>query len=161
MRAMFSRVVRTMRARAVCVSPCPRRNRATRWPMRAPIIVTTRPYPVLLRGVKVAHRLDDILPECDVLNLLRIQFERQRKGLFPSINEYAHLFGMNGGRLRRARPDILLLAPGPINRGVEITPEVADGPWSLILKQVESGLAVRMAVLFLVAGGRPPAREGA
>jgi aspartate carbamoyltransferase catalytic subunit len=103
-------------------------------------------------GVEVAHRLDDILPRCDVLNLLRIQFERQRNGLFPSIHEYAHLFGMNQERLRRAKPDFLLLAPGPINRGVEMTPDVADGPHSAILQQVTNGLAVRMAVLSLLCG---------
>jgi aspartate carbamoyltransferase catalytic subunit len=103
-------------------------------------------------GVEVAHRLDDILPHCDVLNLLRVQFERQRTGLFPSVGEYARLFGMNGERLRRAKPDVLLLAPGPINRGVEVTPEVADGPHSAILRQVTNGLAVRMAVLALVCG---------
>ena len=103
-------------------------------------------------GVAVAHRLDDILPQCDVLNLLRVQFERQRTGLFPSVGEYARLFGMNGERLRKAKPDVLLLAPGPINRGVEVTPEVADGPHSAILQQVTNGLAVRMAVLALVCG---------
>ena len=103
-------------------------------------------------GVEVSSSLDGILPRCDVINLLRVQFERQRTGLFPSINEYAHLFGMNSDRLRRAKPDILLLAPGPINRGVEITPEVADGPHSAILQQVTNGLAVRMAVLSLLCG---------
>jgi aspartate carbamoyltransferase catalytic subunit len=103
-------------------------------------------------GVEVSYRLDDILPRCDVLNLLRIQLERQRSGLFPSIHEYALLFGMDGERLRRAKPDILLLAPGPINRGVEITPDVADGPHSAILQQVTNGLAVRMAVLTLLCG---------
>jgi aspartate carbamoyltransferase catalytic subunit len=101
-------------------------------------------------GVEVAYRLDDILPRCDVLNLLRIQFERQRNGLFPSIHEYAHLFGMNHERLRRAKSDFLLLAPGPINRGVEMTPDIADGPHSAILEQVTNGLAVRMAVLTLL-----------
>ena len=82
-----------------------------------------------------------------MLNLLRIQFERQRSGLFPSIREYRLLFGMDGERMAKAKPDVLLLAPGPINRGVEITPEVADGPSSAILDQVTNGLAVRMAVL--------------
>ena len=109
-------------------------------------------------GVEVAHRLDDILPQCDVINVLRIQFERQRSGLFPSIHEYARLFGMDSQRLRRAKPDILLLAPGPINRGVEVTPEVADGPHSAILQQVTNGLAVRMAVLALLCG--QPGAEG-
>jgi aspartate carbamoyltransferase catalytic subunit len=103
-------------------------------------------------GVEVSHDLDDVLPRCDVVNMLRIQFERQRSGLFPSIPEYARLFGMDSTRMARAKPDLLLLAPGPINRGVEITPEVADGPHSAILKQVTNGLAVRMAVLYLLCG---------
>ena len=101
-------------------------------------------------GVEVAYRLDDILPVCDVINVLRIQFERQRSGLFPSIHEYARLFGMDSVRLGRAKPGLLLLAPGPINRGVEVTPEVADGPHSAILQQVTNGPAVRMAVLCLL-----------
>ncbi len=103
-------------------------------------------------GVEVAYRLDEILPRCDVVNVLRIQFERQRSGLFPSIQEYFRLFGMHSERLKRAKSDLLLLAPGPINRGVELTPEVADGPNSAILKQVTNGLAVRMAVLSLLCG---------
>lgn len=103
-------------------------------------------------GVEVCYRLDDILPRCDVVNVLRIQFERQRVGLFPSISEYFRLFGMHAERLKRAKPDILLLAPGPINRGVELTPEVADGPHSAILQQVTNGLAVRMATLSLLCG---------
>jgi aspartate carbamoyltransferase catalytic subunit len=103
-------------------------------------------------GVEVAYDFDAILPRCDVINLLRIQFERQRTGLFPSIREYALLFGMTGERLRRARPDLLILAPGPINRGVEVTPEVADGIHSAILEQVANGLAIRMALLKLLCG---------
>jgi aspartate carbamoyltransferase catalytic subunit len=113
---------------------------------------TLVPHNITELGVEVSHSLDDILPHCDVINMLRIQFERQRHGLFPSINEYARLFGMDTARLRLAKPDLLLLAPGPINRGVEITPEVADGPHSAILKQVTNGLAVRMAVLYLLCG---------
>ncbi len=113
---------------------------------------TLVPASVSELGVEVSHRLDDVLPRCDVINLLRIQFERQRHGLFPSIHEYARLFGVDRERLRRAKPDILLLAPGPINRGVEVTPEVADGPHSAILEQVAHGLAVRMAVLTLLCG---------
>jgi aspartate carbamoyltransferase catalytic subunit len=101
-------------------------------------------------GVEVAHDLDAVLPRCDVLNLLRVQFERQRSGLFPSVREYRLLFGVDADRMRRAKPDVLLLAPGPINRGVEITPAVADGPNSAILDQVTHGLAVRMAVLSLL-----------
>jgi aspartate carbamoyltransferase catalytic subunit len=98
-------------------------------------------------GVEVCNNLDAVLPRCDVLNLLRIQFERQRSGLFPSIREYRLLFGMDGERMAKAKRDVLLLAPGPINRGVEITPAAADGPNSAILDQVTHGLAVRMAVL--------------
>jgi aspartate carbamoyltransferase catalytic subunit len=111
---------------------------------------TLVPSEVAGLGVEITHELDAILPRCDVLNLLRIQFERQRSGLFPSIREYRLLFGMDGDRMRRAKPDVLLLAPGPINRGVEITPDAADGPNSAILDQVTNGLAVRMAVLSLL-----------
>jgi len=101
-------------------------------------------------GVEVSNSLDEVLSETDCINLLRIQFERQRSSYFPSLEEYAHFFGMNGDRIRRARKDVLILAPGPINRGVELTPDVADGPHSVILDQVTNGLLVRMAVLFLI-----------
>jgi aspartate carbamoyltransferase catalytic subunit len=101
-------------------------------------------------GVRVSHHLDDLLPEIDVFNMLRIQTERQDQGLFPTIREYSRLFGLNSERMRRVKPDALVLHPGPINRGVEITPDVADGPQSVILDQVTNGLAVRMAVLYLV-----------
>jgi len=103
-------------------------------------------------GVEVSHDLDKILPRCDVLNLLRIQFERQTTRPFPSVREYALLYAMNSARLAKAKDSILILAPGPINRGVELTPEVADGPHSVILEQVTNGLAVRMAVLWLICG---------
>jgi aspartate carbamoyltransferase catalytic subunit len=103
-------------------------------------------------GVEVAHDLDAITPRCDVMNLLRIQFERQATRPFPSVREYALLYGMNRERLSRAKDDILIIAPGPINRGVEITPQVADGPHSAILDQVTNGVAVRMAVLALLSG---------
>lgn len=105
-------------------------------------------------GVEVAYNLDDILPRCDVLNLLRIQFERQYTRPFPSVREYALLYAMNRERMARAKDDILIMAPGPINRGVEITPDVADGPHSVILEQVTNGLAVRMAVLWLTLNGK-------
>lgn len=108
---------------------------------------TLVPAEVAHFGVEIVDKLDDVIPRCDVLNLLRVQFERQRSGLFPSIREYRLLFGVDGERMKRAKPGVLLLAPGPINRGVEITPEVADGPNSAILDQVTNGLAVRMAVL--------------
>ena len=111
-------------------------------------------------GVKVSHHLDEILPEIDVFNMLRLQMERQDQGLFPTIREYARLFGLNRQRMRRAKPSAIVLHPGPINRGVELTPDVADGPQSLILNQVTNGLAVRMAVLYLVGSrgspGGPP-----
>ena len=103
-------------------------------------------------GVEVAYSLDEILPRCDVLNLLRIQFERQYTRPFPSVREYALLYAMNKERMSRAKDDILIMAPGPINRGVEITPDVADGPHSVILDQVTNGLAIRMAVLWLTIG---------
>ncbi len=103
-------------------------------------------------GVEVAYSLDDILPRCDVLNLLRIQFERQYTRPFPSVREYALLYAMTQDRIKRAKDDILIMAPGPINRGVEVTPEVADGPHSVILDQVTNGLAVRMAALWLTIG---------
>jgi aspartate carbamoyltransferase catalytic subunit len=102
--------------------------------------------------VEVAYNLDEIIPRCDVLNLLRIQFERQGSRPFPSVREYALLYAMTKERLARARHDILILAPGPINRGVEVTPDVADGSHSAILDQVTNGVAVRMAVLWLVTG---------
>ncbi len=108
---------------------------------------TLVPPDVTRLGVEIADKLDDVIPRCDVLNLLRVQFERQRSGLFPSIREYRLLFGMDGDRMLKAKPNVLLLAPGPINRGVEISPEVADGAHSAILDQVTNGLAVRMAVL--------------
>lgn len=102
-------------------------------------------------GFEVAHHLDEILPRCDVLNLLRIQFERQHARPFPSVHEYAALYAMNAERMRQAKDDILIMAPGPINRGVEITPEVADGPHSVILEQVTNGIAVRMSALYLLS----------
>ncbi|HEV3166827.1 MAG TPA: aspartate carbamoyltransferase catalytic subunit [Isosphaeraceae bacterium] len=103
-------------------------------------------------GCEVAYHLDEVLPRCDVVNVLRIQFERQERGLFPSVSEYSRFYGMTQERVNKSKPDLLLLAPGPINRGVELTPEVADGPHSAILDQVTNGLAVRMAVLYLVSG---------
>jgi aspartate carbamoyltransferase catalytic subunit len=108
-------------------------------------------------GVEFSYNLDDILHRVDVLNLLRIQFERQTTRPFPSVREYAHLYAMDSNRLAKTKRDILILAPGPINRGVEVTPEVADGPQSAILEQVTNGVAVRMAVLWLLLGKRSAA----
>ena len=112
-------------------------------------------------GVEVSHDLDAIVPRCDALNLLRIQFERQNTRPFPSVREYAHLYAMTGERLKRARPELLILAPGPINRGVEVTADVADCSQSLILDQVTNGLAVRMGVLWLLCGKREPSLPAA
>jgi len=101
-------------------------------------------------GVTISHSLDDVLPQVDVINMLRVQRERITSNVFPSVEEYTRLFGLNGERLARAKRDLLVMHPGPINRGVELTSDVADGPNSAILRQVTNGLAVRMAVLFLV-----------
>ncbi|GHT14283.1 aspartate carbamoyltransferase [Planctomycetales bacterium] len=100
-------------------------------------------------GVEVSYSLDDILDRVDVFNLLRIQFERQVVRPFPSVREYAHLYGMDAARLAKAKSDVLIIAPGPINRGLEVTPDVADGPHSAILAQVTNGVAVRMAALWM------------
>ena len=111
-------------------------------------------------GVEGAHRLDEVLKETDCVNLLRIQFERQRGAFFPSIREYTHFYGMNSERLKAARPDVMILAPGPVNRGVELTQDVADGPHSVILDQVTNGLAVRMACLYLLHQSHAAGGEG-
>jgi aspartate carbamoyltransferase catalytic subunit len=103
-------------------------------------------------GVEVVPRLEEMLPLLDVLIVLRIQLERQGGLLFPSAREYATLFGLGSERLRLARPGLVIMHPGPINRGLEIAPEVADGTHSLILDQVTNGVAVRMAVLYLLSG---------
>ncbi|GAB4133553.1 aspartate carbamoyltransferase catalytic subunit [Thermopirellula anaerolimosa] len=103
-------------------------------------------------GVEYSYSLDAILPEVDVLNLLRIQFERQTSRPFPSVAEYVSLYAMDAERLKRTKEGILVLAPGPINRGVEVTADVADGSHSAILDQVTNGVAVRMAALWLLVG---------
>ncbi len=114
---------------------------------------TLVPSAISPMGCDISHSLDDVLGEVDVINMLRIQFERFSSNLFPSVREYSRLYGMNSHRLKKCKPDVLIMHPGPINRGVEITSEVADGPNSCILQQVTNGLAVRMAVLFLVSQG--------
>jgi aspartate carbamoyltransferase catalytic subunit len=105
-------------------------------------------------GVEITHDLDSLLPEVDVVNLLRIQHERQRKEYFPSLGEYTAFFGLTKARAERLKPDCLIMHPGPINRGVEIDSDIADSRRSVILEQVTNGLATRMAVLFLCAGAR-------
>ncbi len=107
-------------------------------------------------GCRVVHDVHKAIENADVINLLRIQHERQRKTMFPGTSEYATLFGLDKERLARTRPDAIIMHPGPINRGVEIDSTIADSARSVILEQVTNGLAVRMAVLFLVNGGSGP-----
>jgi aspartate carbamoyltransferase catalytic subunit len=104
-------------------------------------------------GVHATSSVDEAVRDADVVMLLRIQLERMEGAYFPSLREYFNVFGMTQERLARARPDVMIMHPGPMNRGVEIASEVADGPYSVILDQVANGVAVRMAVLYLLAGG--------
>jgi len=117
---------------------------------------TLVPQTFALMGCRVTHNVDEAIAEADIIHLLRIQHERQRKSMFPSIGEYTQLFGLNKERLAKTKPDALIMHPGPINRGVEIDSEIADCGRSLILEQVTNGLAVRMAVLYLLNGGKGP-----
>lgn len=106
-------------------------------------------------GVKISHRLEDAIRDVDVIMMLRMQHERMEPGLIPSTREYSRYWGLTLDKLaRHARPDVLIMHPGPVNRGVELSPEVADGPYSVILDQVAKGVAVRMGVLILLAGSR-------
>ena len=119
---------------------------------------TMVPAGVETLGVEVHHALESAIADADVVMMLRLQLERQTRFLFPSLREYSHLFGLTAKRLELAKPDAVVLHPGPMNRGVEIASDVADGPRSVILEQVGQGVAVRMAVLYLLAstrGGRP------
>jgi aspartate carbamoyltransferase catalytic subunit len=104
-------------------------------------------------GVKVTTSIDAAIEGADVIMMLRIQLERMQGGFFPSLREYFTTFGLTEARVARAQPDVIIMHPGPMNRGVEIASEVADGPFSVILDQVANGVAVRMAVLYLLAGG--------
>jgi aspartate carbamoyltransferase catalytic subunit len=104
-------------------------------------------------GVRVTTSVEDAVADADVIMMLRIQQERMQGAYFPSLREYFNLFGMTVERISRAQPDVIIMHPGPMNRGVEIASEVADGPYSVILEQVANGVAVRMAVLYLLAGG--------
>jgi aspartate carbamoyltransferase catalytic subunit len=110
---------------------------------------TLVPGAITAMGCQISHDLDDVLGQVDAINMLRIQFERFSGSLFPSLREYHKLYGLDAARLGRCKPDVLVMHPGPINRGVEITSDVADGPNSCILQQVTNGLAIRMAVLYL------------
>jgi len=111
------------------------------------------PAQVEKMGVRVSHHLDEAVADADVVMMLRIQLERGAGGRFPSLREYAIRYGLNARRAERLKPGALIMHPGPINRGVEISPEVADGERSIILYQVEVGVAVRMALLYLLCGG--------
>ncbi len=104
-------------------------------------------------GVEVHHHVDDAIRNADIIMMLRIQTERQDMSVFPSLREYANLFGLNRKRMALAKDDVIIMHPGPMNRGVEISPDVADGPYSVILDQVTNGVAVRMALLYLLSGG--------
>jgi aspartate carbamoyltransferase catalytic subunit len=112
-------------------------------------------------GVRVFRRIEEAIEWADVLNVLRLQLERMQAGYVPSLREYYRVFGVTLERLARAPRELLILHPGPVNRGVEIDSRVADGPYSVILDQVTNGVAVRMAVLYLLAGGRPELAEAA
>ncbi len=104
-------------------------------------------------GCSVTYDIDHAIEDADVIMMLRIQLERQRATLFPSLREYARCWGLSAERLKRAKKDVLIMHPGPVNRGVELSPEVIDGPWSVILEQVTNGVAVRMALFYLLLGG--------
>lgn len=104
-------------------------------------------------GASVTYHAEEAIQNADVIMMLRIQKERQKSYLFPSEREYAKVYGLTKEKLKKAKADVLIMHPGPVNRGVEIAPEVADGPYSIILDQVTNGVAVRMAILYLIVGG--------
>lgn len=122
---------------------------------------TLLPVGIQELGVQVFRRVEEAIEWADVLNILRLQLERMQSGFVPSLREYNRFYGVSSARLERAREDLLILHPGPINRGVEVDSDVADGPRSVILNQVTNGVAVRMAVLYLLAGGTPETAESA
>ena len=114
---------------------------------------TLMPVGIERLGVRVSTAVDEAVEGADVIMMLRIQQERMQGAYVPSLREYFRVFGLTAERVKRARPDVIIMHPGPMNRGVEIASEVADGPYSVILEQVANGVAVRMAVLYLLAGG--------
>jgi aspartate carbamoyltransferase catalytic subunit len=122
---------------------------------------TLLPRDIADLGVTVFGRIEEAIEWADVLNVLRLQLERMQSGFVPSLREYNRFFGVTSERIARAPRELLILHPGPMNRGVEIDSDVADGPHSVILDQVTNGVAVRMAVLYLLAGGRPELAEAA
>jgi aspartate carbamoyltransferase catalytic subunit len=113
---------------------------------------TLMPVEMEAMGVEVAYTLEDAIRDADVIMMLRVQLERQGRMAFPSVKEYFQLFGLTTARLAAARDDVIIMHPGPMNRGTEIASEVADGPYSVILEQVTHGVSVRMAVLYLLSG---------
>jgi aspartate carbamoyltransferase catalytic subunit len=116
---------------------------------------TLMPPGIARLGVQVSTSVDEAVAGADVIMMLRIQQERMQGAYFPSLREYFSVFGMTVERVERAKPDVIIMHPGPMNRGVEIASDVADGPYSVILEQVANGVAVRMAVLYLLAGSPP------
>jgi aspartate carbamoyltransferase catalytic subunit len=104
-------------------------------------------------GVRAYTRIEEAIRDVDIIMMLRIQTEREKNNIFPSLREYAQRFSLNSRNVTLAREDAIIMHPGPINRGVEISPEIADGPRSVILEQVTNGVAVRMALLYLLTGG--------
>jgi len=115
---------------------------------------TLMPVDIEKMGAKATFNLLDAIKDADFINVLRIQLERQQKGLFPSIEEYVKLYGINTEKLKKTAPkDVIIMHPGPINRGIELSTDVADGPYNVILDQVTNGVAIRMAILFLLLGG--------
>ncbi|MFB3925684.1 MAG: aspartate carbamoyltransferase catalytic subunit [Syntrophales bacterium] len=116
---------------------------------------TMMPRGIQEMGVSVHHRMEDAIRDADIVMMLRIQIERQAVSIFPSLREYARFYCLDREKIKLAKEDVIVMHPGPINRGVEISPEIADGPYSVILDQVANGVAVRMALLYLLAGGRP------
>ena len=128
--------LRTVGARPIVIAP------ATLLPARPEVL-----------GAEVAHDLDEALPGLDVAYMLRVQMERMQRAPFPSVREYARLYGMNAARLAAAKPELLVMHPGPMNRGVEVSSDVADSERALVLGQVSAGVAVRMALMYLLLGG--------
>ncbi|ABW66324.1 aspartate carbamoyltransferase catalytic subunit [Desulfosudis oleivorans] len=120
---------------------------------------TMIPVGVETFGADVTHNVDEAIAGADVIMMLRIQKERAAAFLFSTVREYARTYGLTANRLKNAKKDVLIMHPGPVNRGVEIAPEVADGPYSVILDQVENGVAVRMALFYLVMGGQRDAGD--
>lgn len=114
---------------------------------------TMLPYGIEVMGCRIFYKIEDAVKDTDVIIMLRIQLERQKSGLFPTVREYSKLFGLDSKKLEKAKKDVVILHPGPINRGIEISSDIADGKYSLILDQVKNGVAVRMALFYLLLGG--------